>query len=213
MCGPIATMVPGAKGKKRWLSILLYHGGKISAYVLIGSFFGLFSVFLTSLKVQAIISIVGGLIIAGLALAPAVLNYVERKGFTVMNGLIQLKNRLAKSMQQERMDYGIYIGFLNGFIPCGLVYIAALGAMVQPTMIESIVYMVLFGLGTAPFLSLIILSSSFLKERFAVQANRFRMIAMLLVAGFMIWKGYQSIDKQFDQAQEGDDFTVCEVIH
>ena len=57
MCGPIALMVPGSKGKKRWLAITLYHAGKILAYMTLGSFFGMIPALLSSFKIQSAITI------------------------------------------------------------------------------------------------------------------------------------------------------------
>jgi sulfite exporter TauE/SafE len=209
MCGPIAMMVPGAKGKNRFIAIGLYHGGKILAYILIGALFGLFTAFITSFKVQAIITISAGAVIGILAFTPAVLNYMEKKGFTAFNSLINFKNKLAKSLDKDKLEYGFYIGFFNGFIPCGLVYIAALGAMVQGSMIESAGYMALFGLGTVPFLSMIIYASSLLKKKFSMHASKIRFAAFLMVSIFMIWRGVSNLNVAIEQPKEGENFQIC----
>ncbi|MCB9224764.1 MAG: sulfite exporter TauE/SafE family protein [Crocinitomicaceae bacterium] len=209
MCGPIALMVPGAKGKNRWVAIGLYHGGKILAYMLIGAFFGLFTAFITSFKIQAIITISVGAVIGILAFTPAVINYLEKKGFTAFNSVINFKNKLAHSLDKEKLEYGFYIGFFNGFIPCGLVYIAALGAMVQGSIITSAGYMALFGLGTIPFLSVIIYASSYIKKKFSRYTPRIRFAAFLLVSIFMIWKGISNLNVAIEQPKEGENFQIC----
>ena len=202
-------MVPGAKGKNRWLAIGLYHGGKILAYILIGALFGLFTAFITSFKIQAIITISAGIVIGVLAFTPAVLNYLEKKGFTAFNSVINFKNKLARSMDKEKLEYGFYIGFFNGFIPCGLVYIAALGAMVQGSVIESSLYMAFFGMGTMPFLSAIIYASSLIKKKFSAHAHKVRFAAFILVSAFMIWKGISNLNVAIEQPKEGENFQIC----
>ena len=112
-------------------------------------------------------------------------------------------------MEKDRLEYGFYIGFLNGFIPCGLVYIAALGAMVQGNLLDSSLYMVFFGLGTVPFLSAIIYASSYLKQKFSFQAQRLRTAAFLVVGAFMIWKGISNLQVEFEQPKEGENFEIC----
>lgn len=209
MCGPIALMVPGAKGKNRWLAIALYHGGKILSYALIGALFGLFTAFVTSLKVQSIITISAGVLIGLTAFLPALLNYLEKRGYKAFNGLINFKHQLSQALNKERIEYGFYIGFLNGFIPCGLVYIAAVGAMVQPTFLESIAYMAVFGLGTVPFLGALIYASSYFKSKMGRYAPQIRMAAMVIVSAFMIYKGVNGLNVEMNQTAAGDDFQIC----
>ena len=42
------------------------------------------------------------------------------------------------------------IGILNGFLPCGLVYVALAGAIASGDAISGAAVMILFGLGTVP---------------------------------------------------------------
>lgn len=210
MCGPIALMVPGAKGKNRLFSILLYHGGKIMAYVTIGSLIGLFSVFITSFKIQAIITIGVGVLMALLAFLPAFLAMVEKKGLRFFNPVIRIKNQLAKALNKNRLEYTFYIGFLNGFIPCGMVYVAALGALAQPTLIEGMLFMAFFGIGTMPFMSMLIFASGFFKQKFKRVAIPLRTIAFCAVGLFMIWKGVSNFNTTIEQPKLGEKFEVCE---
>ena len=49
----------------------------------------------------------------------------------------------------------LFSGVLNGFLPCGLVYLAAAGAMMTHSVLEGVQYMLLFGLGTIPLLAIV----------------------------------------------------------
>jgi sulfite exporter TauE/SafE len=209
MCGPIALMVPGSKGKNRIYSILLYHGGKILAYLIIGLLFGLLSVFVTSFKVQAIITISVGILMALIAFLPAILNRVERKGSQIFRPLVRIKNQMAKAMNKNRLEYTLYIGFLNGFIPCGMVYIAALGAIAQPNLIDSMLFMVFFGLGTMPFMSALIFASNFFKQKFGRLTVPIRTFAFCAVGLFMIYKGVSTYQTEISPPKLGESFVVC----
>lgn len=209
MCGPIALMVPGAKGKNRIFSILLYHAGKITAYVVIGTLIGLVSVFITSFKVQAIITFSVGLLILIIAFLPSLLTYLERKGNTFFLPVIRIKNQLAKALNKNRLEYTFYIGFLNGFIPCGMVYMAALGAIAQPTLLEGMLFMALFGIGTMPFMSLLIFTKDFVQthiRRFLVPA---RIIAFSAIGCFMIWKGVNNYNTALHPPRLGENYMIC----
>ncbi|MBD3637338.1 MAG: sulfite exporter TauE/SafE family protein [Crocinitomicaceae bacterium] len=209
MCGPIAVMVPGSKGKNKWIAMGLYHLGKITSYVLIGAFFGLFTAFITSFKIQAVITISAGILFGIIAFAPAILNYIEKKGFKFFNSVIHFKNKLANSLNKNSAEYGLYIGFFNGFIPCGMVYMAAIAAMVQPSLIESSLYMVLFGLGTVPLLTLAMYTSGFLKRKLLMRSVSIRTAALVFISIFMIWKGISHLNTQIEQPKEGENFQIC----
>lgn len=210
MCGPIALMIPGSKGKNRIFTILLYHGGKILTYVIIGTLIGIFSAFVTSFKIQAMITISVGILIAVLAFAPAILNHVERKGYQLFSPLIRIKNQLAKALNKQKLEYSFYIGFLNGFIPCGMVYVAALGSLAQPTVGEGMLFMAFFGLGTMPFMSLLIYASSLFQNRFRKIALPLRTVAFITVGCFMIYRGVADYHTALQPPKLGESFMICE---
>lgn len=201
MCGPIALIVPMAQGKNKVYSILLYHTGKIITYMLIGLLVGSLAIFIESFKVQAIITIAVGGFIALIALVPAILNRMEKKGYKLFNGYFQFKNRIAKYLKKDRLDYSFYIGVLNGFIPCGLVYVAALGALAQTSYLEGMVFMLFFGLGTAPLMSVLLYFSDALKQRFKKYSTSLRVVAMSSVGVFMLWQGVSQYSKVIQEPQ------------
>lgn len=213
MCGPIALMVPGSKGKKRWLAITLYHAGKILAYMTLGSFFGMIPALLSSFKIQSAITISAGIFILILAAIPFILNRVESNGFSVFNKLIQFKNKMAAALNKNREEYSFYIGFLNGFIPCGMVYLAAIGAMSQPDFVSSIFFMFLFGLGTIPVMTLFLFGAGFFKSLSQNGMLQFKKIALVAVGLFMIWKGYAHYQMNMSPPLEGEIYNACAVIH
>jgi sulfite exporter TauE/SafE len=104
MCGPIALMIPGAKGKNRIAAISLYHSGKILAYLSLGSVFGMIPAFIDSFKVQATITISVGILMILLALIPMLLNKMERSGFKLFSNYFNLKNKLAHSLNRDKIE-------------------------------------------------------------------------------------------------------------
>lgn len=209
MCGPIALMIPGAKGKNRILAISLYHEGKILSYLVLGSVFGIVPALINSFKVQAVITITVGILMIILALAPILLNKLEKNGFILFSNYFNLKNRLVKSLDKNKIEYSFYIGFLNGFVPCGMVYMAALGAMSQPDFIDSILFMFFFGLGTLPLMSIFLFTAGFFKLTFQKYAPKLRTAAFVLVGIFMIWKGTVHINDSIQPPKEGEAFEIC----
>jgi len=211
MCGPIALMVPGAKGKNRFLVIAFYHSGKILAYMALGSVFGMIPAFINSFDVQATITLSIGVLMIAIAFIPFVLSSIEKKGFIVFNRVFKFKNKLVNALDKNKIEYSFYIGFLNGFIPCGMVYFAALGAISQPNFIDSILFMLFFGIGTIPLMSLFILVSGYFKTTFQKQAKNFRTAAFLFTGIFMIWTGTLHLNHHISLPKIGDAFQICAV--
>ncbi|MBI3135720.1 MAG: sulfite exporter TauE/SafE family protein [Bacteroidetes bacterium] len=213
MCGPIALMIPGSKGKNRFAAIGLYHFGKILSYLTLGSVFGMIPALINSFTVQATITISVGVLMLLLALVPVLMNKLERSGFTLFNRYFNLKNKLAQSLNKNKTEYSFYIGFLNGFVPCGMVYLAALGAMSQPHFSDSLLFMLLFGLGTVPLMSIFLFAAGYFKSRFQKNALKLRTTAFVLVGCFMIWKGTVHINDSIIAPKEGEVFNACAQLY
>lgn len=152
MCGPIALALP-LKGKsniRRILGLLLYNVGRILTYAMFGTLFGLLgkSFHLAGLQRQVSVFL-GILIIVGL-LIPYVLkqkNKLTGLWYKIFGSLYSEMSVLLKNGSFWSL---FVIGFLNGFLPCGLVYLAIAGALAQSEIIDGTLFMVLFGLGTIP---------------------------------------------------------------
>lgn len=70
---------------------------------------------------------------------------------------------MGASFKKKTADTFLTIGFLNGFLPCGLVYIAVFAAIAAGSLTQSSLYMLFFGLGTIPLMTISIYASSYLK--------------------------------------------------
>ena len=74
----------------------------------------------------------------------------------------KVKSALGKALKKKTADTFLSIGFLNGFLPCGLVYMAVIGAMASGNEIQGRLSMFLFGLGTIPLMTTAIYLGKFL---------------------------------------------------
>lgn len=210
MCGPIALMIPTGNNRQlKWLSILLYQFGKLLTYIIIGALFGLVVASVYNFNIQSIITIASGVLLLVFAFIPQVLNLIEKRGYQLFNGLIKFKNKLASALNKNRIEYSFYIGFLNGFIPCAMVYSAALIALSQKSFMNSIVFMIFFGLGTVPLMTLFYFTANQLKTKLAKHATKFRMWSFIIVGIFLLWRGISFYNQPIPQAKEGDLFQLC----
>lgn len=167
MCGPIALILPVSKSSttKKHIQIVLYHLGRITTYSLLGAIFGLVGKGLILTGIQQQLSIIIGLIMIAFVVFPKITSRISFQIKPVTRLINTIKIQLGLYLKKESFYALFLIGFLNGFLPCGMVYIALVGAIAMPEMIDSIMYMALFGLGTVPLLSILI----YIKDSFSVK--------------------------------------------
>lgn len=152
MCGPIALTLPvqHLNGIRKMAGIGLYNAGRISAYAILGLIFGWLGRQLYLGGLQQWLSIITG----SLLLVVVMLKYTGirlTKGNHLPNAFTsKIKSRLGMLLQQQRFRTLYAIGFLNGLLPCGLVYLGIAGAIASGDVIKGMLFMASFGAGTLP---------------------------------------------------------------
>ncbi len=155
MCGPIAFMLPVDRSNslRKVTQISTYHFGRILAYSIIGLFFGLIGNSLYIFGIQQQLSIVIGVLMIIVVLIPV--KTFNRYNFSkpMYRVISKIKSALGHALKKKTADTFLTIGFLNGFLPCGLVYMAVFASMATGSMFEGSLYMMLFGVGTIPLMT------------------------------------------------------------
>ena len=64
----------------------------------------------------------------------------------------RLRSALGRLFSTKNYSSLFSIGLLNGLLPCGLVYMAAAGAVATGNILNSVFFMASFGLGTLPMM-------------------------------------------------------------
>jgi sulfite exporter TauE/SafE len=152
MCGPIALTLPvqHLTGAKKLAGILLYNVGRITAYAVLGMIFGWLGQQFYLGGLQQWLSITVG----SLLLLMVLLNYVVGKriqGTHLLNGFTtRIKTILGGLLRQQRFRTLYAIGFFNGLLPCGLVYLGIAGSVATGDVEKGILFMSAFGAGTLP---------------------------------------------------------------
>lgn len=127
---------------------LIYHLGRVTTYAGLGCLFGVLGRTLAAAGVQRWVCL--GL---GAALLLGLIWKTSRR--SVLGGWIA-PGWLTRGMRELLADrslaamYGL--GLLNGFLPCGLVYVAGAAATASGSLIHAIAFMIAFGLGTLPMM-------------------------------------------------------------
>jgi sulfite exporter TauE/SafE len=179
MCGPIALALP----TRSTINAVLYNLGRIITYSVLGVIFGLFGKGLYLAGIQQPLSIGLGVAVIGMVFLPKIrLAFVDR--FT-----IRLRKWFTPFFQRKTSVAMFMIGILNGLLPCGMVYIALLGALAMSGPVAGAGYMVLFGLGTLPMMLAVGLSKKLFKPSFSLKINKFIPVLTLCIGMLFIVRG------------------------
>jgi len=149
MCGPIAITVNNSSG---YMS--LYHIGRLISYLILGTLAGLLGeTFLSSnsplISTISIVLISIFFIYTGYKLVIG-----KPLEFLPSRTIASLISKPAKwSLSQSRPVKSLTLGIVNGFLPCGWVYIFVIGAVATKSPLYSAGILFIFWLGTVPALS------------------------------------------------------------
>jgi len=153
MCGPLAMAVPSPKYSfaARLGSALSMNGGRIITYALIGAGFGSFGRGLQLAGLQQVVSITLGVVIILGLLLPRVFHSIG-VGRVAGSFVMRAQGLMAKQLRRTSPEGLFFTGMLNGLLPCGMVYLAAAGALAQDGWLQGALFMAVFGMGTWPAL-------------------------------------------------------------
>lgn len=190
MCGPIAFMLPVTRENKlkKALQVAIYHLGRLLAYSTIGIFFGLIGKSLNLFGIQQQLSIAVGILMIALILFPRIMGKGQLPG-PLRKVMSRLRTSLGNALKRKKLGTFFSIGLLNGFLPCGLVYMAVLGAVAQGSTWNGGLYMFLFGLGTVPLMSSAIYFQGILKKVNRKHIQRLIPIAVVSIGLLFILRG------------------------
>jgi sulfite exporter TauE/SafE len=191
MCGPIAFMLPldQNNGVKKTAQLSIYHFGRLLAYGIIGVLFGLLGKGLSLFGIQQKLSIGIGVLMIVLVLIPGKYLNGHRLLSPIYSIIGKVKSKLGAELKKKTPDTFLTIGFLNGFLPCGLVYMALLGAIAMGNALEGGLYMMIFGLGTVPLMSLVVYSKGMLSTSIKSRIKKLIPVFVVIIGILFIVRG------------------------
>ena len=191
MCGPIAIALPYKKENKLVMiaSGLLYNLGRVTTYSLLGFFIGIIGKGVFLAGYQQTLSIGLGIMMLIIAIFSIPVESKITSLSFIKNPYIKLKTLLGKFLTQTSWKSLYITGILNGFLPCGLVYLAIIGAVSMASVEHGVAYMALFGLGTIPLMLLVSIAGSMASIRFRNIIKKLYPVFMVLFASLLIARG------------------------
>lgn len=168
MCGPIALIIPVNRKNNLIMSgqILLYNFGRILTYSILGIIIGSIGFTLQTFQILQWISIASGVLLIAFAWRKYLGHMkLAGAGFSTIN---KLYGKIAKSHSPFKL---LGLGAVNGLLPCGMVYVAMLNAILAGNLVESGLAMAIFGLGTIPAMFFVSFSASKISSKARARFN------------------------------------------
>ena len=194
MCGGInlaQSAVSVRSGRQIRSANLQYNAGRLLSYTLMGGIVGaLGSVLRVSTAVQAAIQIIAAVFMLLMAL-----NLLEPGGLRGM--LPTLPGGLRARLMGKGRNSSLWIGLLNGLMPCGPLQAMQLYALSAGSWIMGALSMAIFCLGTIPLMLGIGLVSGKLNRRFARPMRMASGVLVLVMGMAMLTRGLSLSGVQF----------------
>jgi len=208
MCGPLALAVPSFQ-KHWWLIVidkLLYNTGRIITYSFLGLLIGFIGRQLWLSGLQQGVSLVTGLLIIMAGLSR--LFKIRFSNNKFLSALLLPVNRTLNYALQHRAGH-LVIGLLNGFLPCGFVYLALAGAINTSSPSTAAQYMFWFGIGTFPLMLIATISSGFIGPIVRRQINNGMPYLMVGLGFWFILRGMDLNIPYVSPPKQQSDISVC----
>ena len=192
MCGPLVMALPMSNQTnfQKWQSILIYHAGKITSYALLGILLGLFGSQLPLYGVQENLSMVMGSIMLLYVIYVFVIKSRWSLKFLHFNRLYSFIVKKMGSLFKSKNRAAFYlIGFLNGLLPCGMIYVALTSALATQNIFYGGLIMVFFGVGTMPVLIMVAIGGQYVGSGFRNKAQRLLPVFIFSLGIFLILRG------------------------
>jgi len=152
MCGPIVLALPaGNQGMLRYtLGRLLYNLGRVLTYTVMGAVIGLIGAGLSLRLLQQDLSIIAGASIVAVFFVGQIARLSMPFPRSLGSMLLKLQGAIASLLRESALPSLFFLGILNGLLPCGFVYLAITAAAVTADVVQGMLFMAGFGLGTVP---------------------------------------------------------------
>lgn len=209
MCGPLLLALP-VSGQSALYSAwvkLTYQLGRIITYSAFGLVMGMVSSLSDLTGWQQHLSVITGCLLIIIAL------------FNLFGHAIplfaQYQHRLISPLLSH-IGFWLYkpgghfvAGMLNGFLPCGMVYMALAASLNTGSLQSGVRFMLLFGLGTLPLMLLVAVAGQQLKRKIKFNFNSALPFVFLLMGCWFVLRGLELNIPYLSPAPKQTETVIC----
>ncbi len=208
MCGPLAFALP-QQSESKWITVLKklsYNIGRAISYSFLGLLIGLLGQQLWLAGLQQSISILSGILIIATVL-PQIIKSRRTQNYAP-NRFTQSVNKLIGKAIKNKAGH-LYLGLLNGFLPCGFVYLGLATAISTSSAYQSALFMFVFGLGTTPLMLFAMIGVNFSKPAFRRKINLFLPYLTLCLGLWFVLRGLNLDIPYLSPKIMGNEAAIC----
>ena len=193
MCGPIALSMGLSRRQAAnfYLQNLTYQFGRIATYSLLGAVLGIVGAGFQMSGFQNSLSIIAGILLIVMAVFSFGGKDFASKIPFLSRFLYSVKMNLGKLLRKSDYQSRFLTGVLNGFLPCGMVYMGLTASLAAGGIWQSALFMSLFGLGTLPFMFAVVLVGNLMSQSFRTRILKVVPVLMIILGGLFILRGMQ----------------------
>lgn len=191
MCGPIALSMGFSRRQavNFYLQNLTYQFGRIFTYGVLGAVLGIIGQGFEFAGIQQYLTIFVGILLIFMAIFSFGGKDFASKIPFLSAFLLKVKLALGRLLQKSDYRSRFLTGILNGLLPCGMVYMALTASLAAGGVLRGAGFMALFGLGTLPFMFVVVLLGNFITVAFRQKILRLVPVFMLVLGGLFILRG------------------------
>jgi sulfite exporter TauE/SafE len=188
MCGPL-VLAAGPRLDRAQLAsslprLLLYHGGRITTYLVLAVPAGLAGELLSLSGLERVGAVAGSLLLVASAFGKGQV-LVPARIARFWSTTAARSCSLALPFSHRRRCVGAFaVGMANGLLPCGLVYAAMAASAATGSMIAASATMIGFGLGTVP--ALVVVSAAAASLAVSIRRRLARLAPLVLVVAAIL---------------------------
>lgn len=188
MCGPIALALPLDRTSSSRIiqGITFNQTGRILTYSILGGIGGAFGFQLPLFNGFQIATVLTGIAFLLVIWKPQWIRKMERQPVF----LSRFRQRKMGELLQRKTNSNLFfLGVLNGLLPCALVLVAFGIAVTQGSVLNGVIFMLSYGLGTVPGISLVAFLGGRMLQQIPWKVRRLAPLAFSLIALVMIVRG------------------------
>lgn len=207
MCSPVSIIVRNRDG-----NLFLYHAGRLLSYLILGGLAGfLGDRFLNSgyqyISVLSVVGVSVFLVYAGFRIVTG--NSVHLAAPAGLTSYLYIPLKWA--FKRSRLVMSVSVGVVNGFIPCGWVYLFILGAVATADPFYGALLISFFWLGTVPALTVFTLFSERLFWK--LPKTIYKTAGVLLIVTGVLNIGYHLLHDHGIHGSPHSDTTIEHTVH
>jgi len=191
MCGPLMLAANSANNGS-WRAPLTYQAGRLTTYIVLGGLLGGLGLGMRLWNAQSVMAICSGLLLIVFAAMRWDPGKILSRWPAYARFQFSLRSKMAAFIGQRRLSAQYTLGDCNGLVPCGLVYLAVIGAANTSNPLYGAAFMLAFGMGTLPLLSASLYAGRKLFTFRPDTLNRWTPAIMLVSAMLLIWRGWNA---------------------